>query len=143
MLRTRRFPVRFECATPVIATYKPLMMTKLSTDYQAGARPQPIWMRLLAMLCLVLVCVASTAQVCHSHSDLAPLQKDSRQNSSTPDHCPLCVAMHSAMPAEEHQAPEPVLQVQPISSATAPMQRVGQWSFDLLSRPPPAASARA
>jgi len=108
--------------------------------------PKPAWLRWMSVLCLLLVCVMSTAQVCHTH-ELLPQTKDSQQNqqgpNQGPDHCPLCVAMHSAMPATQQTAPEPVLHVQALDSAAAESRRIFQWRFAQASRPPPTGSDRA
>jgi hypothetical protein len=96
----------------------------------------------MSVLCLLLVCVMSTAQVCHTH-DLIPQTKDSQQNQQGPDHCPLCIAMHSAMPATLQTVPEPVLHVQTLDSVAAESRRIFQWRFAQASRPPPADSDRA
>ena len=98
---------------------------------------RPMWLRVLAMVCLLVLCMASTAQVCHVHGE-APDSKDSQSSRQTvPDHCPLCVAMHSALPATERTAPEPVLQVQAVLHKTFAVERLHRWSYELFSRPPP------
>lgn len=100
---------------------------------------QPVWMRLIAMLCLGLVFVASTAQACHMHVGDSSAAKDSRQNSSTPDHCPLCVAMHSAMPAATQTAHD-TAEVAEHLTVPATVERLGTIRvFDLQTRPPPVA----
>lgn len=109
-----------------------------------------MWLRMLAIFCLVLVCFATTAQVCHVHGQLASIwktsdsdsdSKDSRQ--TVPDHCSLCAAMHSALPAASHVAPDPVLQVQAILLKTVEARRVQLWHYELFSRPPPVMLSRA
>ena len=120
--------------------------TVIQTRLQPGQLPQqrPTWLRLLAMMCLLLLCVVSTAQACHVHGELSLAGKDapdSRQ--SVPDHCPLCVAMHSALPATAHTDAEPVLQVQAVSLKTVAVDRVEQRAYELFSRPPPALSLQA
>jgi hypothetical protein len=107
--------------------------------FQLGqtARQQPVWLRLIAMMCLALICVASTAQVCHSHMEVARSSKDSRNTVPAPDHCPLCVAMHSALPTSANTAPEPVIEIQMVLFKAVELQRLRSWSFDLFSRPPP------
>ena len=108
--------------------------------FQLGqtARQQPLWLRLIAVMCLALICVASTAQVCHSHTEMARSSQDSRKSAPVPDHCPLCVAMHSALPVSGNTAPEPVLQIQMVLFKAVELKRLQRWSFDLFSRPPPA-----
>jgi hypothetical protein len=107
--------------------------------FQLGqsTQPQPRWLQLVALVCLFLICIASTAEVCHTHPELASATKDSRHSTPATDHCPLCVAMHSALPATANSAPEPVLQIQMVLFKAVEVQRLQRWSFDLLSRPPP------
>jgi hypothetical protein len=108
-------------------------------EFQPGRSAQrPTWLRLVGVLCLLLICIASTAQVCHTHLEAAASSKDSHQNVPAPDHCPLCVAMHSALPAMANSAPEPLLQVQAVLFHAVELQRLHRRSFDLFSRPPPA-----
>ncbi len=102
-----------------------------------------MWLRLLAMMCVLLICIASTAEVCHSHPDISAATKNSQQNAPAPDHCPLCVAMHTALPAAAHTAPDPVLQVQAVAPRTMAVQLALRWNYELFSRLPPALSVVA
>ena len=114
----------------------------MRNELQPGRSAQrPTWLRLIGVLCLLLICIASTAQVCHTHLESAAMTKGSGQNVPSPDHCPLCVAMHSALPATANSAPEPLLQVQAVLFKAAESNRLQRLSFDLFSRPPPAASS--
>lgn len=108
--------------------------------------PQPRRLRWIAMLGVLLIAVMSTVQVCHSHT-LPPLQASVHQNTPapnqgpdnpTPDHCPLCMALHAAMPASAQITPEPVLLVQALDSSAADTPRIVRWHFHLAIRPPPA-----
>ena len=54
------------------------------------------------------------------------------------DHCPLCVAMHSALPVALHVAPEPLLNIQTLDSIAMDAERIFRWRFEMASRPPPA-----
>ena len=113
---------------------------------QLGQRDErrPIWLRFVAILCILVVCVMSTAQVCHTHSDLSLLKRGPAKNVPAPeDHCPLCVAMHSALPVSLHIAPEPMLQIHALDSVAADAERIFRWRFELASRPPPADKTRA
>jgi hypothetical protein len=105
---------------------------------------QPFRLRWLAALCALLIAVMSTVQVCHTHK-LLPQPVGSQQSvpDSGPDHCPLCVAMHSAMPSTLQSAPEPVLLIQTLDSVAADAERVFRWRFQLASRPPPADPLRS
>ena len=106
---------------------------------------KPFLLRLIAVLCICLIAVMTTVQVCHTHNPV-PQQTDTRGSlpdptqplSQAPDHCPLCMAMHSALPAALQTAPEPVLHVQTLHSTAADTERLFRWRFQLASRPPPA-----
>ena len=101
-------------------------------------RQWPQWLRLIAIACVLVVCVMSTVQACHTHAEFSSM-KQNRGNGPTPDdHCPLCVAMHSALPVSLHVVPEPMLQIQAMDSVAADAQRIFRWRFEMASRPPPA-----
>jgi hypothetical protein len=125
------------------------ILTAMQTLFQSRKMNQtdqqrPTWLRMLAMMCLLLLCVVSTAQVCHVHSELSLTGQDSRDSrQSVPDHCPLCVAMHSALPATAHTDAEPVLQVQTVLLKTVEIERVERRTYELFSRPPPVVSPQA
>ena len=102
-------------------------------------------LRMLAGISLLLVVLMSTVQVCHVHG--APTAKkgsgqgvpgDGRPGPE--DHCPLCVAMHSALPTDIHVAPEPLMLVRALDSVAADAERKFRWRFEMASRPPPPAS---
>jgi len=111
--------------------------------FQAGETCQrPTWLRLIALLCVLMVCVMSTVQVAHHHTESSPLKPSKNHNAPVPDdHCPLCVAMHSALPVSMH-APEPILQIHALDSVAANAQRIFRWRFQMASRPPPATTDR-
>jgi hypothetical protein len=111
----------------------------------AGKLPQqPFKLRWIGLLSVLLIAVMSTVQVCHSH-DLVPQPASSQQRlpPSGADHCPLCVAMHSALPATPQAAPEPVLLIQVVDSVTADAPHVFRWHFQRAIRPPPADDLRS
>ncbi len=88
---------------------------------------------------LLLMLVMSTVQVSHIHGD-ASAKQSSRQGYPIPeDHCPLCVAMHTALPTHIQVAPEPLLMVRTLESAAADAERIFRWRFEMASRPPPLA----
>lgn len=102
-------------------------------------------LRMLAFVCLLLVVVMSTAQVCHVHGAVVAKQGRSSpgpNNSGPEDHCPLCVAMHSALPADIHVAPEPMVLVRALDSIAADVERKFRWRFEMASRPPPMVDGR-
>jgi hypothetical protein len=112
----------------------------MRTLFQLGLREhRPLWLRLLAMLCIVAVCAMSTAQITHTHTGLSPLKQSSHRNApTTDDHCPLCVAMHSALAAPQQFAPEPTLTTHRLDSVAQEAARIFRWRFQMASRPPPA-----
>ena len=114
-----------------------------------GSESRPLSLRLLAILCLLLVAVMSTVQVCHVHDAGAAVKQGTQRGShgssdpATEDHCPLCVAMHSARPADIQVAPEPVIAVRALESVAADAERMFRWRFEMASRPPPPAGTFA
>lgn len=97
------------------------------------------WLQVLALVCMVAVCLMSTAQLAHTHAEFSALKQGSHQNGPSPDdHCPLCVAMHSALAPPDHYAPEPTLSIHRFDSVAAEAVRQFRWRFEMASRPPPA-----
>ena len=91
------------------------------------------WRVLLALLCVLLVVVAGTAQVAHTHADAA----------SHPD-CSLCVATHVTMHLVATPAPAPTAAVVAVLECLPPVVRPTALStFALFTRPPPAGAASA
>ncbi|MDE1176629.1 MAG: hypothetical protein PW789_08470 [Edaphobacter sp.] len=108
---------------------------------QLGLREnRPMWLRVLALVCVLVVTVMSTAQVAHTHAEFSALkQQNPKHNGPSPDdHCPLCVAMHSALAAPQHFTPEPTLSIQRLDSVAVEAERIFRWRFEMASRPPPA-----
>jgi hypothetical protein len=101
---------------------------------------QPIWLQVLALVCVLAVCAMSTAQVSHTHAEFSALkQQGSNHNGPAPDdHCPLCVAMHSTLAVPDHYAPEPMVSMLRLDSVAAEAVRIFRWRFEMASRPPPA-----
>ena len=56
------------------------------------------------------------------------------------EHCPLCVAMHSALPATMQVVPEPVQQIAQTLYTHVLVAPEKLWSFAMFSRPPPGAA---
>ena len=111
--------------------------------FQLGVREhRPIWLRVLALVCVLVVTVMSTAQASHTHAEFSALkqQNPDHSNPAPDDHCPLCVAMHSALAAPHYFAPEPMLETQRLDSVAAEALRIFRWRFEMASRPPPAES---
>ena len=102
--------------------------TSMSGTYPRMSAKSP-WRILLALVCVLLVVVAGTAQVVHAHADGAATHAD----------CSLCAAAHVTVHLEQTPAPAPpvviiaVLEAQPVSVAPSVLS-----TFALFTRPPPA-----
>jgi len=110
----------------------------------APAHPQ--WLRFVAMLCVALMGAIGTAQAVHIHGDWLPqnalhatVPADASQGQGE-EHCPLCVAMHSAMPVTLTVVPLPLQTVRQLFSARVVIAPQKLWSFAMFSRPPPVAA---
>lgn len=102
-------------------------------------------MRWVAAVCLLLAGVVGTAQAAHIHGQLLLNQKFELHQPAADagtlggeEHCPLCVAMHSAMPVAQ-------LATYAASAhfvAKVPEQAVVRpdtlWHYARFGRPPPA-----
>jgi hypothetical protein len=101
---------------------------------------QPVgWMRMIAALCILMIAFMSAAQACHTHAETSSLRQSSHHNQPPPeDHCPVCMAMHSALPATLHLAPAPTLEIEPLSAVASDTLRSFSWRFEMASRGPPA-----
>jgi hypothetical protein len=126
-----------------------LQMKRKQNQFRAGANDgaQPLWLRVLALACLLLVGFASSAQAVHVHGQFLP-QVEKRVTQSTgisqlpvsDAGCLLCVAMHSALPAAPALPWAPAMVGDVRVPATA-IDRVSEtlWHYSMFSRPPPAA----
>ena len=98
---------------------------------------------MMAMLCLLLVAAMGTAQAVHVHGEWLPktaphasIPADATQ-AQDQEHCPLCVAMHTALPATLQVVPEPVQEVVHRLTAHALVAKQRLRRFAMFSRPPP------
>ena len=66
-----------------------------------------------------------------------------RQAPESSVRCPLCVAMHSVLPASATLAQVAVLRVEAMGTPAQDAARPFVWRFELASRPPPAGTERA
>jgi hypothetical protein len=92
------------------------------------------------MLCLLMVGFMSAAQACHTHSEFSSLRQGSQHPQPVPeDNCPICVAMHSALPTPLQLAAAPALEIRPLEQVASDTLRTFRWRFEMASRGPPAA----
>jgi hypothetical protein len=88
------------------------------------------WRILLALLCVLLVFVAGTAQVAHTHADGSDAHAD----------CSLCAAAHVTVQLVQTPAPAPTATVIAVFEALPePVVPSVLSTFALFTRPPPAA----
>jgi hypothetical protein len=98
------------------------------------------------MLCVLLAGAIGTAQAAHIHGQWLPQKAAHASNlADAPDgqgeeHCPLCVAMHSALPITMHVVAAPALEVGSALTARIRVAPQKLWSFAMFSRPPPIAA---
>src|ERR1700678_3914156 len=91
-------------------------------------RAQGRWRLLLALLCVLLVVVAGTAQVAHTHADGADTHAD----------CSLCAAAHVTVHMVQTPAPAPTVAVVAMLESLPPSAVPTALStFALFTRPPP------
>jgi len=125
-----------------------LLMKRDKFQFRRGAVDgvQPLWRRWFAVACLVLVGFVSSAQAVHVHGQFMPHQEqqvsavvaDSQLPGSEAS-CPLCVAMHSTMPATAAvPATQMVVEKQVVPGAVVERVPETQWHYAMFSRPPPA-----
>jgi hypothetical protein len=102
-----------------------------------------MWLRVAALLCVLLVSVAGVAQAAHIHGEWLPSSaiQAAAHTSLSPvpgeDACPLCVAMHSALPVTGFGAllVALLLECQLLLASTRKPRTL--WYFAVFSRPPP------
>ncbi|HEX7159482.1 MAG TPA: hypothetical protein VF214_10730 [Edaphobacter sp.] len=115
----------------------------MQTLLQRGSFHQrPTWLRLMALLCVLMVCVMGTVQIAHTHASSALLKQGPHNGPATDDHCPFCVVMLSDMPVSM-ATPEPILQIHALDTVAADAERIFRWRFEMACRPPPADTDRA
>jgi hypothetical protein len=92
----------------------------------------------------LLVTVASSAQVTHIHGEWLPHHDaqvsaavDASQLPGGEGRCPLCVAMHSALPVSMSVQPLQTVLVDCLLSVVEEHGYDAQWHFAMFSRPPP------
>ncbi len=104
-------------------------MFRLRCTFRSGQRRGI----LLGLLCILLVLMAGTIQVCHTHG----------ANDASHPVCALCIAAHEVSLAAFPMV-RPVVTTQARIVETAPWRNPGRFLvLDLYIRPPPAALAFA
>ncbi|MGB7547870.1 MAG: hypothetical protein WBM14_08980 [Terracidiphilus sp.] len=103
------------------------MFTGFQTRFGIDRRARPGSLAAMAVLCLALLVLLTVAQVAHIHA-----------NAGEADHCPLCIALHTAVPVAVTAAV--ILLVETAIAAPVLKARAGtrNWHPQLFTRPPPA-----
>jgi hypothetical protein len=103
-----------------------------------------MWLRMFALACVLLVSVASSVQAVHIHGKWLPdtaakaaAPADASQLPGGEEHCPLCIAMHSALPVSASAGPVQTALVQLHQVQAVDHAPDAAWHFALFSRPPP------
>lgn len=104
-----------------------------------------MWVRVAALLCLLFVGVAGIAQAAHIHGEWLPSSaaQVAAHTALSPalaeDACPLCVAMHSALPVSGFAALLVALLLECSLLLVSTHKPQAPWYFAAFSRPPPVA----
>jgi hypothetical protein len=108
-------------------------------------RRQPLRLRAINLACLLLVLVASCLQAAHIHGDWLPHHSVQLEKAATSgelpgseETCPLCVAMHSALPFSARVALVSLTVVEVRIMLVTDRLPNGQWHYARFGRPPPA-----
>ena len=110
---------------------------------ELGAGPRPKWLRVAAFLCVLMVGVAGIAQAAHIHGEWLPSSatQAAAHTTLTPaigeDACPLCVAMHSALPVTGFAALLVALLLECNLLLVSTHNPRTLWYFAAFGRPPP------
>lgn len=116
-----------------------------ATQREPGSTARPLWLRVAALFCVLLVSIAGVAQAAHIHGDWLPNSsaQAAAHVTQTPataeDSCPLCVAMHSALPVTGFGVLLVGLLLEINLLLASSHKPRSPWYFAAFSRPPPTA----
>src|SRR6187402_2159517 len=102
-------------------------------------RSVPIWISACVFLCLSLLVAGSIAQVCHTHSEVTGSLPSGSHSShqTTPENCPLCTVMHTALHVAGTSVVSPVEPTMRAVEHYTPTTPSFLWRANLACRPPP------
>jgi hypothetical protein len=103
------------------------LLTGIQPDFRKGSRRKPRSFGAVALLCLALVALLTLVQVAHVHAA-----------DSDPDHCSLCIALHSAAPVAVVAAVVVLVWMGSTALVFQPCPDLRHWRPKLFTRPPPA-----
>lgn len=102
------------------------MFPGLETPYRSERRARPGAYATLLLVCLALLAILTVAQVAHVHA-----------NASDADHCPLCIALHTAVPVVAGVAAIVLVRVETAAPLVELRAVTRYWHPQLFTRPPP------
>jgi hypothetical protein len=102
-------------------------LTGFKPHFRRERRAKSGTLPVVAVLCLVLLALLAVVQVAHFHS-----------NETVADHCPLCISMHTLVPAAVAAAVVVLVQVGAPTPIFEERTVVRNWNPKLFTRPPPA-----
>ncbi len=101
-------------------------MTALPAHFSGRRGSRQGFLRVVAVVCLMLLALLVVAQVVHLH----PTQSDA-------DHCQLCIVMHSLVPVAALAAAVVLVQLEATVPRLTPVVVARQSQIRLFIRPPP------
>ena len=101
-------------------------MAGFETDRRGKRRAKLSALPIATVVCLILLALLTVVQVAHMH----PQDKDA-------DHCPLCIAMHTAAPVAVMAAVVVLVQAGTPTPAVEARAVVRHWDPKFTTRPPP------
>ena len=102
-------------------------MTPIRAHLRRDRGSKSSTLEVVAVVCLVLLVVLAAAQVVHTH----PI-------ASNGDHCPLCIAMHSAVPLLVLEAAVVLVRFGTAAPVLLEIRAIiRHWYPSLFTRPPP------
>ena len=114
-------------------------------QHRTDGREYPLWVRSAVGAWVLFLCVLSCVQAAHTHGELLPHKAaqvstlaDGAHLAINEELCPLCAAMHSALPSFSTPTLTTFLVSVPLVRPALDRLPDRHWHFDLFSRPPPA-----
>jgi len=102
------------------------VLTGLQTFLSGKRRAKTGALPVATVVCLILLALLAVVQVAHVH----PVDTDA-------DHCPLCIAMHTAAPVAVTAAVVVLVEVERSAPVYETVAVTRPWFAKLFTRPPP------
>ena len=103
-----------------------LFLAGFETDRRGKRRAKLSALPIATVVCLILLALLTVVQVAHMH----PLDSDA-------NHCPLCIAMHTAAPVAAMAAVVVLVQAGTPTPVVEAHAVVRHWHPKFITRPPP------